>query len=278
MKKIAFWTVVLTVAVSSVSFADKVPMVKDSYLLECDGPNCGRYNQARPLPAPEPRYAPTVYGPHALNIDFGVWKPELSRQAGPAAAGQAGDVWNAVGVAWNNDHIEYNLRSARGELSPIEVRLLNLGGAWGNSNGMGVKAPMLDSYHYPQNNQGGNSQVSLHNVPPGSYNLYVYGHGANPVYYGDYTLIVGNREQGRRMTSNRMDAIQNTVWVEGSQYVKFANIQVYSQEDIHIVIQPGAQVTDPSGRSFADAMICGLQLIPVQDDRPVDDRYRMMRD
>jgi len=35
-------------------------------------------------------------------------------------------------------------------------------------------------------------------------------------------------------------------------------------EEIEVLIQPGEQVTDPSGRTFADAMICGLQLVPVK--------------
>jgi len=39
---------------------------------------------------------------------------------------------------------------------------------------------------------------------------------------------------------------------------------VVEGEDVEILIRPGAQVTDPAGRTFADAMICGLQLIPVE--------------
>jgi hypothetical protein len=61
-----------------------------------------------------------------------------------------------------------------------------------------------------------------------------------------------------------MDAIQNTKWVEGSQYVKFPNVKVGEGEEVEVLIRPGAQVTEPSGRTFADAMICGLQLIPVE--------------
>ena len=33
---------------------------------------------------PEPQHPPTVSGLHALNIDFGVWRPEPSKQIGPA--------------------------------------------------------------------------------------------------------------------------------------------------------------------------------------------------
>jgi hypothetical protein len=33
---------------------------------------------------------------------------------------------------------------------------------------------------------------------------------------------------------------------------------------MEVFIQPGGQVTDGSGRTFSDAMICGLQLIPMK--------------
>ena len=58
-----------------------------------------------------------------------------------------------------------------------------------------------------------------------------------------------------------MDPILNTYWVEGSQYVKFSNVDVYSSEIMRIFIQPGGQVSD-GARTFSDAMICGLQIVP----------------
>ena len=206
-----------------------------------------------------PMHAPTVFGPHIFNIDFGVWRPQESPKVGPAADGRPGDYWNTIGVAWNNDHTEFDLRSAQGEWSPIQARLINLAGGWGSSDRMGVKDQMLNTFNYPQNNQGGNSQVILKNVPPGSYHLYIYGHGTDPAYYGDYTLSVSGRDYGRKSTSNNRDAIDNTRWVEGSQYVKFTNVNVGQGEEINILIHPGGHMD----AGFADAIICGLQLIPV---------------
>ena len=104
----------------------------------------------------------------------------------------------------------------------------------------------------------------LRQVPPGKYAVYIYGHGTDPLYYGDYTLTVGTRNYGRKQTSHKLDAIRNTKWVEGSQYVKFSDVRVGDGEEVEVLIQPGGQVTDPLGRTFADAMICGLQLIPVE--------------
>jgi hypothetical protein len=41
-------------------------------------------------------------------------------------------------------------------------------------------------------------------------------------------------------------------------------VKVGAEEDMEVFIQPGGQVTDGSGRTFSDAMICGLQLIPMK--------------
>jgi beta-lactamase regulating signal transducer with metallopeptidase domain len=217
--------------------------------------------------------------PQIFDIAFGVWRPAESAQKGPAAAGRDGDYWNAVGVPWNNDHTEADLKFASGELSPICARLVNLGGGWGNNGRMGVKSPMMDSYNYPVNNQGGNSEVTLTYVPEGTYDLYIYGHELDPVSYGDYTLTVGNRSYGRRTTSNKSDAVENTKFVEGSQYVKFARFTVGPSDPINIFIRPGGNLAignagneiqrTPAGQMvsapvISDTVICGLQLIPAQ--------------
>jgi beta-lactamase regulating signal transducer with metallopeptidase domain/biopolymer transport protein ExbD len=218
-------------------------------------------------------------GRQIFNIDFGVWRPNESKQTGAAAAGHEGDYWNAVGVAWNNDHTETGLKFASGQPSPIQVRMINLGGGWSNDGLMGVKAPMLDTYNYPAGNQGGNSYVILNGVPAGTYDLYIYGHTRCPVGYGDYTLTVGTHHYGRKITSNQSDAIENTTWVEGSQFVKFAGVKVASGDKAEILIQPGGQLgldaaasdiaptpagQQPAARTWSETTICGLQLVPVK--------------
>ncbi len=214
-----------------------------------------------------------------FNVDFGVWRPNESKQTGPAAAGNDGDYWNTVGVAWNNDHTESDLKFASGEPSPIQVRMVNLGGGWSNAGLMGVKAPMLDTYNYPAGNQGGNSHVILNEVPAGKYDLYIYGHTRGPVGYGDYTLTVGTHRYGRKTTSNKSDAIEDKTWVEGSQYVKFAGVKVAAGDKVEILIQPGGQLgldaaasdiaptpagQQPVARTWSETTICGLQLVPVK--------------
>ena len=174
---------------------------------------------------------------------------------------------NSVAASWNDDHTEAGLKAATGEPSPIEAQLINLGGCWGNGGGMGIKDPMLDTFNYPAGNKGGDSTVILYDVPAGKYNVYIYGHGSDPEYpqyNGDYTVMVGDHSYGRKPTSQGLDALRNKKWVEGSQYVKFPGVKVSEGDKLEILIRPGGQVSDHTGRLFSDAMICGLQLVPVR--------------
>lgn len=200
--------------------------------------------------------------PQTFNIDFGVWKPGPSPKVGTAAAGGEGDFWNVTAVPWIDDHTESDLRWATGDPCPINVRMINLAGGWSFDGKLGNKDPMLNTYNYPKNNQGGNSQVILSDIPPGKYNLYIYGCGLNQAYYGDYELKVGSKNYGRKVTSE-FDVAKEDHWVEDGNYVKFPNIDVKPDDNIEILIRPGSKVSDGL-RIFADAHIHGLQLIPVK--------------
>lgn len=202
------------------------------------------------------------YSPVTFNIDFGIWRPQESFKSGPAADGQEGDYWNTVGVAWKDYHIERQLRNAKGQASPIVVEMINLGGGWSNKGVMKMKDFMYDNYNYPQNNQGGNSQVNLLQVPAGTYHIYIYGHAERPEQNSRYMLTVGEHNYGVKATSQYQDAIDNIDWVEGSQYVKFSNITVFKGEEIQIYIRP-------EGQSSRDTIINGLQLIPVSESHPI---------
>jgi len=194
-----------------------------------------------------------------FNIDFGPGKGN-TKQVGPAAVGKDGDFWNSVDTG-NNVHTESGLKFADGQPSPIEVESVNLSGGWGNEGKMGVKAPMLDTFNYPVNNQGGDAKVTLYHVPPGTYSLYLYGHSILALQNGDYEVSVAGRDYGRKKTSSGSDAVTNTTWVEGSQYVRFPAVRVVAGENLEILIHPGGRVIVNGGRSVADAMICGLQLV-----------------
>ena len=200
-----------------------------------------------------------VSSSQTFNIDFGPGKGN-TKQVGPAAVGNDGDFWNSVDTG-NNDHTESGLKFANGQPSPIEVESVNLSGGWGNDGKMGVRAPMLDSFSYPVNNQGGDAKVILYHVPAGTYSLYLYGHTLYHTQNGDYEVSVAGRNYGRKQTSSGSDAVLNTDWVEGSQYVRFPAVDVAEGENLEILIHPGNRTIVNGGRSVADAMICGLQLV-----------------
>ena len=213
-----------------------------------------------PRKTPRPNVELANVAPQTFNIDFG--PAPTTEQVGPAAAGHAGDFWNTVSVGFNDHHTESALKFAGGDPSPIEVEMINLGGSFGGHSAIGDKYPMLDTINYPTGNKGGNSTVILHQVPPGKYSIYLYGYSENPLYWGDYTLTVGTHDYGRKKTLQKKVAEGNTKWIEGSQYVKFSSVMVGEGEEVRVLIRPGPKVTDASGRTFADAMINGLQLIP----------------
>ena len=203
-----------------------------------------------------------------FNVDFGagtmVGARVASEQVGPAAAGKAGDLWNGIYAPFQDRHLETDMRFTDGQPSPIEVEMINLGGAWGVPGAWGGRAPMLEDYNYPTGNRGGNSTVILHQVQPGNYQVYVYGAGATPGYYGDYSLSVGGREYGRKQTTRKGDAFQKGKWIEGVQYVRFSKVKVAPGDEVTILIRPGDPVTDRGGRTFSDAFIAGLQLVPAK--------------
>jgi hypothetical protein len=212
---------------------------------------------------PAPTQQPMVQNVdrHTFNIDFGPSRSTPSKMVGPAAAGKTGDFWNTVGSAWDDDHTESELKWATGEPAPITVRMVNLAGTWQFDGQMGIRCQMMDDFNYPKNNQGGNAKVVLGRVPAGSYDLYIYGHGVDPTYFGDYTLTIGSRNFGRKATSNQFNGAEQKEWVEGGQYVKYSDIDVRSGEDMEILIRPGGEMSD-GVRAFADAIIFGLQLVP----------------
>lgn len=198
-------------------------------------------------------------GSSMFNIAFGGARP--STKSGAAAIGAEGDFWNAVVVPFDSDHTELGLLNVDHYRSPIQVRLLNLGGSWGQAGKLALHDAMIENFDYPVNNQGGDSHVTLSHVPNGLFTLYVYGTSANPDYYGDYSVSSGGVEYGRKKTQSGPEAAAATKWTEGLHYVTFRSVDV-KDGVIEILIRPGGLVSDSPGRYFRDAYICGLQLAP----------------
>ncbi|MEI7961142.1 MAG: hypothetical protein WCI04_02295 [archaeon] len=232
------------------NFADHC--INDSLLLKYD---CAAQGYQKEIPCPngcsEGACIPDIKSSSSglLNIDYGSWAEFPSQEVGAAVVGGAQDYWNVVVEAWNDDITKGNLKYADKATSPISVRSVNLGGSWSNAGIPSLKDSMLNTYSYPQNNQGGDSKVILTKIPQGTFDLYIYGYSI-----GDYEVNADGVNYGRRITIPISEAKTSTIWTEGFQYVKFSNINVASGE-INIHIRPG-------GAPFYDTLISGLQLIP----------------
>jgi len=196
-----------------------------------------------------------------INIHFGHWKEwGPSSKVGSAAIGEDNDFWNVVAVPWNDDHTEVGLLDAQRIKSDIQIRMVNLGGGWAQVGELGLDDPMLSTYNYPQNNQGGESQIEISNLQQGSYTLYIYGTSAYKNFYGDYSVSVDDKKYGRKVTQSGLPAVNAKSWTEGIHYVRFSGILSPNNGEIKITIHESKPFAPPF-RTDTNALISGLQLI-----------------
>ncbi len=181
-------------------------------------------------------------------------------KTGLAATGRsAGDYWNGCsrdGVAdtdWLNFVAVNNLTNADGTVSTAGLTLANAPGAWAN----GVDDPMYGTYLYPFD--GGNITVTVTNLPLGTYDIYVYGHGSTQNgFYSDmngvYRLCSGGIDYGTLSTATNGTGWDSTVWQEGQQHVVFRNVSVFnSAQAVVLTGLPGVS---------GEALIAGMQITP----------------
>src|SRR6266704_6226976 len=109
---------------------------------------------------------------NVLNVDLD--SGTATSKTGLAATGQTGtDFWNFYSRddgqgGWRTLGGVANLKYANGVSSSVGLIVLNAPGSWGN----GSSDPMFNGYLYPFS---GNATLSVTNLPPGSYNFYIYG-------------------------------------------------------------------------------------------------------
>lgn len=200
--------------------------------------------------------AGAVRGQTLVNVDFGVGK--ASAKSGWAATGQTtNDFWNlyrhydpkyTAGMALVADGRLDNLKLADGSDSRISILVSNAPGVWGNSSG----DPMYDSFIFAQN--GSNLVVTVRNLAPGSYYLYLYGH-ADPDVVGEqnsvFTLRVGTNSFGPLATAGSGTWRTNAPMREFAQYVVFRDLPVPPDQAVRIEVAPS-----PGGV----AVLNGLQI------------------
>src|SRR5207237_7282396 len=160
-----------------------------------------------------------------LNVDVGTGTN--SAKMGFAATGQsANDYWNLYsrddGVGgYRIFGAVSNLKWADGTVSAVGLTVTNAPGAWQN----GAADPMYNVYLYPFN--GGNITVTVTNLPAGTYDLFLYGHGgpgldtANSVF----RVVSGSKDYGTKSTTTT-SGWTSPAWQEGQQYVVFGDVAV----------------------------------------------------
>ena len=142
------------------------------------------------------------------------------------------------------------------------LTIANAPGAWSN----GSSDPMYATYLYPFD--GGNITVTLTNLPAGTYDVYVYGHGSdqNGVYpdnnmNGVYQLSTGGVDYGTQTTSTSGTGWSSPIWQEGQQYVTaFRGVTVNPSQPVVLTGLPGAS---------GEAIIAGIQITQTTGSAPV---------
>jgi Concanavalin A-like lectin/glucanases superfamily/Bacterial TSP3 repeat len=220
-------------------------------LLQAPIPSQASTRTARPfLMAQGPLQKPGVVldylitSSHLLNLNFGA---PSNNKVGFAAIGQtASDYWNGYHFPGVYAGALVNLLWSDNTSSTMGVTVLNGNGEWGN----GVNDGMYGPYTYSASALN-NLQITLTNVPSGTYDFYVYGHGPDSGHAVVFDIYTGGTSYGTNGITPWGAGWNSTNWEEGQQYVLFRNVAVSSSQPIIIAGHP-----DDGGYS----MCAGLQM------------------
>jgi len=181
-----------------------------------------------------------------VNVDFGAG-PGPSAKTGPAAIGLTpSDFWNFYtrddgANGWRTLGALPNLTAANGTATGAGLIVSNAPGAWS----LNSIDPMYNTYIYPYPTSTGNAVLTLTNLPPGAYDVCVYGAD------GNYEVSIGSTSQGVRHTSDDNPVINPPVWQEGKQYARWTNALVGAGQPLVVTVRPG---------TGGYAIISGLQI------------------
>lgn len=178
-----------------------------------------------------------------LNINFGG-----GSKIGPAAIGYGtNDAWNQCATAYQTPYRMYNLVWSDGSNSGVSLEIDNAQGAWGFTN----PDPMYANYLYAWNS--GDINLFLTNIPAGTYDIYIYGHGPANNANGLCDLQVGSTDYGQKSTTIWGAGWNTTNWEGGQQYVVYRNVSVSASNTMFLDVRPGAA---------ALAILNGMQIVP----------------
>lgn len=186
-----------------------------------------------------------------FNVRFGIDATPILR--GPAAIGLSpSDHWNAYSRDDGAGGFKPSgglapLLAADGKPSKAGLVVDNAPGAWGS----GAQQPLMSLYLY---SLSANPRVTLTftNLPTGTYDAYLYGHGGPPDSYNTaFTVESGSLAYGTRTTTTNA-GWRLAAWAEGNQYVRFTNVFVAAHQPLRILADRDAQYV---------ASVNGVQLV-----------------
>ena len=189
---------------------------------------------------PMPSGPPSKDAAQILNINFGM-APRDVRPNG--AIGGRHDVWTLVDVG---ETTKTNLPMADGTPTKVSLELSATDGEWGIPGAFDVYHAYL--YHNARNVD---LALTLRDLPPGRYDVYVFAHGAAPEQNAAIEITsAGKTSSGKATSKDQSMTFLSREHEEGVQYVHYA-----------INVKKGKPVTITSRRDGSDlAMFNAVQL------------------
>jgi hypothetical protein len=180
-------------------------------------------------------------------IDVAFTFNTVSSKTGFAATGvSANDFWNTFETFSTRE--KSDLKFVDGTLSGVNLSEANVWSVETN----GASDPMYGNYA----DASTNIILEVYDLPAGSYDFYLYGHGASDNEDGVFQLKVGSLNCGTQATTLGSGWL-SSVWQEGVQYVEFRGVSVAAGQVVGITAELGANGN--SGNS-AIAVLSGLQM------------------
>ena len=177
-------------------------------------------------------------------------------KTGKAAIGNSeSDFWNVYSRdnsdgSWRPAGTITNLSLADGVGSPVSLSFSGGMGAWFS----GLSDSMYRTYLY---NDAGPLQITVSNLTAGTYDLYVYAHGAADDQNSLLELYSGSTFFGATNTVAGPEW-NSATWVEGDQYVVFRSVLVDGSKPINLLVKPQADI---------GSYINGLQILSTGEPR-----------
>ncbi|MBX3731573.1 MAG: hypothetical protein KF791_03155 [Verrucomicrobiae bacterium] len=190
-----------------------------------------------------------------INVNFGV--NDTPNRTGPAAFGlSTEDHWNLYSRddgsgGYLERGVIAGLKNSLGMVTDAGLVVSNAPGAWGN----GVEDPMYGVFLHPLGTDRVVS-VTVTNLPPGTYQIYCFGHGDTDSLNTEFEIFAGSQSLGSLRTTTGA-AWRSTEWNHGDQYVHFENVVLGPREPLVILAHPG------SGQF---GVINGIQIHRVDDN------------